>query len=273
MKKSPKLKTKKKRKAKVAKKPRQIVMASPIDPQIRFAVASEWADDELIEKEVMGDVLPTFIYKFENDGKVVTGLTVRGVNEVVRRLGMKKNSGSKIHLNPNHLLKEEVEREGEKGIEVSVFAEDLVTGNSAWGVKFEPYFKVGRDKKRYANKFAVEKALSKAERNAKRKLISEGLAVKLIQILMKENKGAHVKELKAPAYLQTVVRPPVPVASSPEALYAVVENAINAADTPDAVIDLDERAQASDKLSDEMKAKLHAVALGRTSVLQAEPQE
>ena len=256
------------RKPKVIKKPKAIVMVSPVDNEIRFAVASEFADDELIEKELMGDVLPTFVYQFENDGKTVTGLTVRGVNEVVRRLGRNPKSGSKIRINPSHLLKEEVKREGEDGIEVSVFAEDLVTGNSAWGVKFEPYFKVGRGNKRYANKFAVEKALSKAERNAKRKLISEGAATAIIQHLIKEGGGSHVKRLEAPRYIETVVRPAMPVASTPEALYKVVEDAIKNARNIGVVIDLDERAQASDKLNDEMKKKLHALALGRTDTMQ-----
>ena len=286
MKKTPKLSPKKKpatRKKKVVKKPRSIVMVSPVDPALRFVVASEFADDQLIERELMGDVLPTFIYQYcankpackaedVKSGKCehekVAGLSTKGVNEVVRRLNRNPKSGSKIRINPMHLLKEEVEREGEKGIEVSVFGEDLISMGSAWGVKFEPYFKVGRDNKRYANTFAVEKALSKAERNAKRKLISEGIAVKMIQVLIAEGKGLHVQALNAPAYLPTVVRPAVPVASTPEALYKVVEDAIKNAKTIGIIIDLDERAQASDKLDAEMKKKLHSLALGKTDILQ-----
>lgn len=270
--KSPK-KKKPAKKAKVIKKPRSIVMVSPVDPQMRFIVASEFADDALIERELMGDVLPTFIYQFENDGKVVTGLTVRGVNEVVRRLGKNPKSGSKIRINPMYKTVEEVEREGEKGIEVSVFGEDLVTGNSAWGIKFEPYFKTSIDKdtrkeKRYANKFAVEKALSKAERNAKRKLIAEGAAAAIITKLIAENGGAHVQKIDAPKYIATTMKPATPVASTPEALYTVIENAIRDSKTVDAVIDLGERIEANTILSVEQKAKLQEVVKARLDVMQ-----
>ena len=125
--------------------PKSRVIQSPISPSTAIVVASEFADDAIIEAEMMGNVLPYFIYSFQQDGKEVVGLTVKGVNEVVRRLGKDEKSGSKIHMNPAYMIKEEVERDGQKGIEISVFAEDLISGNSAWGVKFEPYKKTKKD--------------------------------------------------------------------------------------------------------------------------------
>ncbi len=204
--------SKTKPKKKVAKKqviqhkPKSLVIASPADPNLSIVVASELADDAMIEQDMMGVVAPFWVYKFQQDGKEVVGLSTKGVNEIVRRLGQSAKYNCKIRLNPQYIVKEEKEYDGEKGIEVSVYAEDLITGNSAWGVKFEAYTKKKRDGSTYKNTFAVEKALSKAERNAKKKLISEALAVVMIQQILKGNPDK-VKEIAAPQYVEQQVRP------------------------------------------------------------------
>lgn len=289
MKKTPKRKTKKKvvKKAKRRSAPKKasnklVTITSPINPEVRIMIASEQMDDQLIEKELTGQALPYYIYQFcDNRGQgqkrcapevvkagncpheKVVGLSFKGVSEVVRRLNRNPASGYKIRINPEFLKKDEVEREGEKGIEVSVYAEDMITGNSAWGVKFEPYTKKRRDGSRYPNDFATEKALSKAERNAKRKLIPETPAALMIQKLMKENKGAHVLTIEPPKHVEVTVVPPPPKASTPEELYKVIEKGIKEAKKLDIVLDIDARAQKSDKITDAMKEKIHQLALKR----------
>lgn len=265
----PKEKVEKKKAPKktVRKQPKSVTIYSPASPETRIVVASELADDEIIEREMMGEVLPYFIYCFKQDGKDVIGLTVKGVNEVVRRLGKDPRSGSKIRINPQYLIKEECEREGEKGIEVSVFAEDLVTGNSAWGVKFEPYKKKGRNGQ-YNNTFAVEKALSKAERNAKRKLIAEPLAMKTIQKIMKLEPET-VKHLEAPKTVARTVTPAKPQATTPEELEAMAMNAIKNAKTPEVAIRIAEGAMESDKLTDEAKKRIHSSATAKVDSFDA----
>lgn len=268
-KKAPKRKTKKaaKRKSAPRKKAGTVIVTSPVAPDVRIAIASELSDDKMIEAEMMGDVLPHFIYQFEQEGKKVSGLSVKGVHEVVRRLNRNPKSGYKIHINPQYQkVERDVEYNGEKGVEVSVFAEDLLTGNSAWGIKFEPYFKTGRRGK-YANTFALEKALAKAERNAKRKLIPETVAVKMIEVMIGENKN-NVVQIEAPKHVQVTVKPNVPQASTAEELEKVVMGAIASAKTLDAVVDIDERAQKSDKLTQEMKERIHAEALKRADTFQ-----
>lgn len=226
-KKKPKKIVKKIKKVKSKSKPKTktLIIPSPVDANVKVMIASELADDSIIEQELAGKVLPYYVYRFNQEGKEVVGMTVKGVNEVVRRLNKNPKSGSKIHINPQYITKEEVEREGEKGIEVSVFAEDLISGNSGWGIKFEPYFKQGRNG-RYKNTFAIEKALSKAERNAKRKLISEDAAIAMIDKLIKENPN-NVKQIEAPQFIQTTVKPLKPVASSPEELLKMTLGVIN----------------------------------------------
>lgn len=251
--------------------PKSRVIQSPISPSTAIVVASEFADDAIIEAEMMGNVLPYFIYTFAQDGKDVVGLTVKGVNEVVRRLGRDEKSGSKIHMNPAYMIKEEVERDGQKGIEISVFAEDLISGNSAWGVKFEPYKKTKKDWKTgkettYTNTFATEKALSKAERNAKRKLIPEVLATKMIEKLMKENPN-NIQKIDPPKTQATIIKPTVPQPSSQEDLENMVRKAINTAKNQSAIIDIDTKTQESPKFSKEFKAEIHSIANSRVNEL------
>lgn len=251
-------------------KPTSITVVSPVDPEVQVMVASELQDDNMIEQGILGQALPHFVYKFSKDGKDVVGLTVKGVNEVVRRLNVNSKSGSKIRINPKYLLKEEKEYNGQKGIEVSVFAEDLVSGNSGWGIKFEPYYKEGRSGKSI-NTFAIEKALAKAERNAKRKLISETIAVKLIEKMMKEN-PAVVKQLEAPRAEYVNVTPSAPKASTPEELCALAIRAIEREKSAQVVISIDEGAQKSVKLGKEQKDKIHVAASARVDAIEGNIQ-
>lgn len=258
-----------------------VVVSSPVAPEAVFTVASELADDALIEAEIMGDVLPHFIYQFcdnrpacsaevlqsgKCDHHKTTGLSVKGINEVVRRMNKDPKSGAKIRINPAYLMKEEVERDGEKGIEISVFAENMLDGNSAWGVKFEPWKKHGRNNTLYTNTFAVEKALSKAERNAKRKLIPETLATKMIQTLIRSPQN--VKALGAPPAVSHETRTvPPPQPSTIDELMQLVRNGIRNAKTVDVAIEIDEKTQASDKFSPDFKKEIHALASSRVDQL------
>lgn len=267
-KKSPKKKIVKKKKTKAQPKDKMVVITSPVSPDVRIAIASEMADDKMIESEMMGEVLPHFVYQFNQDGKTISGLSVKGVSETVRRLNRDTKSGYKIHLKPEFMkVERDVEYNGQKGVEVSVFAEDLITGNSAWGIKFEPYYKTGRNGK-YDNTFAVEKALSKAERNAKRKLIPETAAVKMIEKMIAESKGANVVRIEAPKYTQSVVKPAAPKASTPEELYNTITKAIAQAKSVSVVIDIDEKAQQSPKLTQEQKDKIHEAASVKANSIQ-----
>lgn len=207
-------KEKKRRKA-VSRAPRGLVkITSPVRPDVSFFVASDLADDKLIEQEISGEVVKTMIYEFENDGKTVRGLSKNGVDEVVRRINKNPASGSKIRISPEPpTITRDVTQDGQKGIEIMVYAEDLVSGGGAWGAKFEPYTKVGR-KGTYNNTFAFEKALSKAQRNAKRMLIPEQLAIAVIAKLAKVP-GA-VQVIEAP---KTITRETAPQPTNPAKLY------------------------------------------------------
>lgn len=201
-KKTPKKKTTKAKKKVVKKAAKKRaatkIVISPVT-NASFVVASEIADDAIIEKELLGNVLPYFVYEYKDrDGEIVRGLTFKGVSEVVRRLNSDKKSGYKIRLNPDQCkIERDIEQNEMKGVAVTVFAENLIDANSAWGSKFEAYEKEDRYGKKYTVGFPLEKALSKAERNAKRKLIPQKVVILMIEKFIKENPET-VQQLETP---------------------------------------------------------------------------
>jgi len=193
----------------VEPKEEMVLMTSPVDRSQQFIVASELEDDKLIEAEITGQAMKHYVYTFTQDGKPVSGLSVAGVNETVRLLARNPKSGSKIRIVPTSLIiSRDVVYNGEKGVEVSVYAENLISGEGAFGIKFEPYQKKSRNGS-YNNSFVIEKALSKAERNAKRKLIPEKSAIEMIKKFTTQQ--ANVRQLAPPQYQPPVNNTPVMV--------------------------------------------------------------
>lgn len=169
-----------------------VLVHNPANISQEFFVASELADDSMIEQEILGQAMEHYVYGFMQDGKPVTGLSVAGVNEVARLLNRNPKSGCKIRIIPDSLkVERDVNYDGHKGVEVQVVAENMVTGETGIGIKFEAYKKRGH-KGEYENTFAIEKAVSKAERNAKRKLMPEKAAVEMIKKFVQQNKYAKI---------------------------------------------------------------------------------
>jgi hypothetical protein len=202
-----------------AKKPAAhagLVLAhNPTNINQEFFVASEMADDKLIEAEILGQAMEHYVYSFVQEGKTVTGLSVAGVNEVARLLNRNPKTGVKIRIMPDTLqIERNVDYDGVKGVEVRVVAENMVTGETGIGIKFEAYKKTGK-RGTYENTFAVEKATSKAERNAKRKLMPEKMAVEMIKKFVAQNKyTAIAAPAQAPA--QRIYQPAKPAALPPK---------------------------------------------------------
>jgi hypothetical protein len=197
------------KKKKPVKKNDNLVVHSPVNPTQEFVVASELADDSAIEADLLGKAMEHYVYSFEQKGKPVTGLTVAGVNEMSRLLTRKKDSGIKIRIVPDSVkIERDVEENGQKGVSVILMAENMLTGESAIGAKFEAYKKTGH-KGDYDNTFPLEKAVSKAERNAKRKLIPEKVAVEMIKKFTLQGK---VQSLPQARPVAKVIEAPKPKA-------------------------------------------------------------
>lgn len=200
----PKAKAQKKAKRPAPKAPGKdlILVHNPANISQEFFVASELADDSLIEQELLGNAMQHYVYGFIQDGKPVTGLSVAGVNETARQLSRNPGSGAKIRIIPDSLkITRDVVYDGDKGVEVQVVAENMVTGETGIGIKFEAYQKQGKRGK-YKNTFAIEKAVSKAERNAKRKLIPEKAVVEMIKRFVSQHKYAEISSQPAPPVRQ-----------------------------------------------------------------------
>lgn len=181
------------------------IVKSPTNPGQEFVIASELADDDAIEAELLGKAMENYVYSFNQKGATVTGLTVAGVNEMSRLLTKNSRSGIKIRIVPASIIIDtKAEMEGDKGVSVTLIAENMLSGETAIGAKFEPYMKGGKNGS-YKNTFSLEKAVSKAERNAKRKLIPEKAAVEMIKKFVH---NGNVQQIAQPTYQPRAIAQP-----------------------------------------------------------------
>lgn len=136
-------------------------------------------DDEQVLAEIKGNFMAEFVYSFMQKGKEITGLSLVGVNETVRE--MNRRGIAKIAESETPPQFEETD----DYIQIGVYAKDELNGGGSWGYKRQNKLIFSKDGSSSHNPFALEQALSKAQRNAKRKLIPE----KLMQEFIKEFKS------------------------------------------------------------------------------------
>jgi hypothetical protein len=108
----------------------------------------------------------------------------------------------------------------------------------------------------------LRKPCPKPNGNAKRKLIAEPMAIKIMQKLMTEN-PANAKAPEPPKDVDTPVRPLPPQPRTPEDLKHRILASVRRSTAPGKIIELDRNSQESKKLTPEMKADIHAAASGR----------
>lgn len=187
-----------KRKYKKSKK--LIKVTSPVKKDGAFFIASELADDKLIEKEVLGQATKTMVYEYLNENdEVVYGLSYQGVREVVRTINRQRDSGHRIQVSDKPpIIERDITMQGVSGVEVQVYAVDAESGGGSWGLKFEPWRKQIFDGKgtTIPNCFALEQALSKAQRNAMFNLLPVNIIEKMIAKFVKEKES--MQKIKAP---------------------------------------------------------------------------
>ena len=186
-----------------------IKVTSPVKKDVAFYVASELADDKLIGQELLGQTTKTLVYEFENESKeVVRGLSYQGVREAVRIINRDKASGHIIQVSDRPpIVERNLSMNGQDGVEIQIYAIDLEGGGGSWGIKFEPYQKSLGDGKGSTvfNRFAIETALSKAQRNAMFNLLPAELIEKIIDKFAK--KKENVIQIDAPKITTREVKP------------------------------------------------------------------
>lgn len=164
-------------------------------------------DDQAIMAELRGGSLKELIYSFEQDGRKVVGLSKEGVDNACRELAKQGEVIREIDLR--------VERE-EDEVYVSVLAARFAVSkegkeielDSGWGVKRQPkkmriytrdsFGKIvhnedGSPKVQHIeDPFYYEKAVGKAARNARRRMIPESLIASIIESATSEGRVRQV---------------------------------------------------------------------------------
>lgn len=154
-------------------KPPEVALAVDTRDEADVYRAMDRHDELLILDELQGRAIKTMVYSFESGGQLLTDLSVHGVNETVRL--MNERGGCQIGISPSiEPIVNEV-REGEEDYyQVLVFACDArFPSTGRWGTATEPKVMQRRNGDRVWDKFALTKALNKAERNALKKQIPE----------------------------------------------------------------------------------------------------
>ena len=131
----------------------------------------EQRDETMIMREMRGGMLQEFIYRFKESGREVVGLSWAGVKECARRMGGIEVLDADIS-------------ENEQEIRVVVRAKDNLSGAIMIGVSAQEKIITMRSGQQYPDKFALQKAVSKAQRNAIRCLIPEALITEMIKKFM-----------------------------------------------------------------------------------------
>ncbi|MDI6860340.1 MAG: hypothetical protein QMC85_07580 [Methanocellales archaeon] len=142
-----------------------------VPEEYREYIVMERKDEDQILAEIKGEILKEYVYSFPSGGRQVTGLSYAGVKEVARRLGSITLSDLKID-------------EREDSYTVQVKATDKIRDFQMWGVAKQPKKMKLRDGTEVEDQFALQKAVSKSQRNALRAIIPEKIAIEMLKTLL-----------------------------------------------------------------------------------------
>ena len=135
----------------------------------------ERKDETQILEELKGNVIQEFVYSFKQGSREITGLSYAGVKQIALEMG-------NIHCS------EPVVSEMNGSWVCKVKVVDTYRNMEMWGVSCQPKMM----KTQWGPKeddFGLQKAVSKAERNALRKLMPEKLIVEMIKEWKHNNNG------------------------------------------------------------------------------------
>ena len=138
----------------------------------------EAKDEEQILAEMRGDfkseVLKQLFYSFEHAGRRIVGLSYKGVKQIVLKQG--------------HIEVKDLElKETEKAWIAVCKARDKARDLELYGVSIQLKELVMRDGSKVPDPFAMTKAVSKAQRNAMRGLVSEVLVTETYKRWLEEH--------------------------------------------------------------------------------------
>lgn len=170
-------------------------------------ITFERSDDSAIMDELQGAVVDEYVYSFRQGSSIVTGLSLPGVMAVAQRLGG-ITCGQPIWT----ITDDE--------ITCDISATDHKVGLTVWGTATAPYDEYNKGTR---DKFARAKALSKAQRNAIRKVIPETIATQMLKTFLSEkqrgNQPAQRPQQRPTQPARRPLPPGTPIASSETAQF------------------------------------------------------
>lgn len=135
-----------------------------VGEQSPFAIMERRDENQIMEELIRSNVIKEYVYDFQQNGHRVTGLSYSGVIHVALKLG---------HIHTG----EPIIQEMNEGYLAKVPATDMKRNVSTWGVSFQPQKMTLRDGREITDKFAIQKAVAKANRNAMRHLFPEKIVI------------------------------------------------------------------------------------------------
>ena len=141
----------------------------------------ERKDENQILAEIKGNVLEEFVYSFPQGNRTVTGLSYSGVKQIALQMG-------NIHC------EEPILQENGSCWICKVKAIDVQRNFEMWGVSQQPKYMELKSGQKLRDDFCIQKCVSKAERNALRKLMPEKIIIEMIKEWQsKKNNGGRNK--------------------------------------------------------------------------------
>jgi hypothetical protein len=187
-----------------------LVVSDPRDPNALFVVLDRHDEAQIIS-EFQRRALKVMLYDFTQAGTQLVDLSYQGVNEAVRL--MNATGKCRIRIRPESLHVEEVTEDAGSGPErfyvATVYAEDEITGYGQYGTSTCPVMMKLRNGKSKWDVFARTKAINKAQRNALKVMVPEGMR----QTMIAQYKGddTAVRRIQAGAGAEALAELPPPL--------------------------------------------------------------
>lgn len=140
----------------------------------------ERKDEDQILSEIKGNVLQEFVYSFPQGNRKITGLSYAGVKQIALEMGS-------LHVCEPILL------ENDGNWIAKVKAIDVHRNLEMWGVSSQPKKMTYKNGVEVDDDFCIQKAVSKAERNALRKLMPERIIIEMVKEWQQKNNGGRSK--------------------------------------------------------------------------------
>lgn len=146
-----------------------VAVAHPSEPNAAYMAMDQYDEAQIIE-EIEGRMSEVLVYRVPGKGE---DLSWSGVREAIRLINEQSRRRIRIGEKPPIVSYDEID--GKKRVCVMAYAEDEASGQGYWGSSHQPLKMELRNGTAKDDEFALQKALSKAQRNALKYFIPENV--------------------------------------------------------------------------------------------------